>query len=219
MTNDLTNDERPPATPADSMRLIREQRAAAGRRLFPSQLYFLVPWGLAWLIGFGLFFLRYGPNDRTYLSMPGWLPLVALLGLLGVSMVISAVASARAYRHMAGPSALKGAMYGWAFFLGFLSLGVSLARVSDELPPNDQGLLWAAASVALVGALHMAGGAVWHDKSLFALGVWLSLVNVAGVIAGPGWHSLVIALAGGGGLLAFGAVLAVRRRTWLAEPV
>jgi hypothetical protein len=219
MTSDLTNDERPPASPADSMRLIHEQRAAAGRQVYPSLRYFLVPWGLAWLLGFGLFFLRHGPGDRTFVSMPGWLPLAALSGLMVAAAVVSAVATGRVYRHVAGPSALKGAMYGWAFFLGFLSLGFSLARVSDGLPSIDQGLLWSAASVALVSALHMAGGAVWHDRDLFTLGVWLSLVNIGGVIAGPGWHSLVIAVAGGGGMLAFAAVVAARRRTRLAEAV
>lgn len=47
----------------------------------------------------------------------------------------------------------------------------------------------------------MSGGAVWHDRSQFALGVWLSAINVIGVLAGPGWHSLVVAILGGGGML------------------
>ena len=46
----------------------------------------------------------------------------------------------------------------------------------------------------------MAGGAIWKSRDLFILGGWIAVINVVGVLAGPGWHSLVISLAGGGGL-------------------
>jgi hypothetical protein len=53
--------------------------------------------------------------------------------------------------------------------------------------------------MSLVAALHLAGAAVWCDRTMFAYGSWLALINIAGVVAGPGWHSLVIALGGGAG--------------------
>ncbi len=52
--------------------------------------------------------------------------------------------------------------------------------------------------------LYLAGSAIWSDRGMFVLGAWIGLANIAGAIAGPGWHSLVIALAGGGGLLVAG---------------
>jgi hypothetical protein len=36
---------------------------------------------------------------------------------------------------------------------------------------------------------------------MFTLGVWITVANIGGVVAGPGWHSLVVCLAGGGGLI------------------
>jgi hypothetical protein len=63
--------------------------------------------------------------------------------------------------------------------------------------------------VFITGILYMSGGAVWHDRGQFGFGVWLSVVNAGGVLAGPGWHSLAISLLGGGAMLA--AALYLRR--------
>jgi hypothetical protein len=60
--------------------------------------------------------------------------------------------------------------------------------------------------VALTGALHMAGGAIYRDRSLFVLGAWTSVINIIGIIAGPGWHSLIVAIAGGGGMIVAGTL-------------
>ena len=58
----------------------------------------------------------------------------------------------------------------------------------------------------------MAGGAIWLDRDLFRLGVWISVINLAGVLAGPGWHALVVSVAGGGGILVAGALARLRQR-------
>jgi hypothetical protein len=42
--------------------------------------------------------------------------------------------------------------------------------------------------------------------------LWLTAINIVGVLAGPGWHALVIALAGGGGMLLAGDLSRRRRR-------
>jgi hypothetical protein len=60
--------------------------------------------------------------------------------------------------------------------------------------------------VALTGVLHMAGGALWNDRVLYVLGISISVVNVIGIIAGPGWHALTVAVLGGGGMLVAGFV-------------
>jgi hypothetical protein len=81
-----------------------------------------------------------------------------------------------------------------------------LAQLSGHLPEDQLGLLWAGGMVALTGALHMAGGAIWNDRSLFLLGAWISLTNVVGVLVGPGWHSLIVGVAGGGGMIVAGLI-------------
>ncbi|WP_319459710.1 transporter [Micromonospora sp. RTP1Z1] len=206
------DDDPPPLDAASAMRLIREQRAATAHSLEPDPRLHYWPWGVAWLVGFGLFFLRFSPDGRTFVTMPEWLPLTALFVLLGAASVVFTVGSARAYRQVTGESARRGGWYGAAWGLGFVSLFTVAGRVSDSLPHDLAGLLWSALAVGLTGALHMAGGAIWLDRTLFRLGLWLTTINIVGVLAGPGWHALVVALAGGGGMLVAGELARLRRR-------
>ena len=92
-------------------------------------------------------------------------------------------------------------MYGISWFVAFAGLVVLASRFDDLLPDRHAGLLWGSLPVFVTAVLYMSGGAVWRDRHQFGLGVWLSLANVAGLVAGPGGHSLVICVAGGGGLL------------------
>jgi hypothetical protein len=204
------SDDDPPMGPAESLRLIERERAAAERVLTPDPRLFLWPWGFAWLVGFTLYFLRFGPDGRVLVDLPEWLPLATLLGLMIAAGVVTGVAGARAGRWISGPSSRQGVLYGIAWSVAFSGMSAVLARVSDALPGAELNLLWAGAMVALVGALHMAGGALYDDRNLFALGAFVSVVNVAGVIIGPGWHALILAVAGGGGMIVAGAVARVR---------
>jgi hypothetical protein len=199
--------------PSEAMRLLRAQQAEAARRLNPDVRFYYWPWGVAWLVGFGLLFLRHGPDGRAFVDLPGWLPLTTLFVLLIVAAVINGLAGARAYGQVAGDSSRRGAWYGFAWFLGFAGMAVTIGATDNSLPDDVRGLLWAASSVGLTGALHLAGGAVWLDRQLFILGVWITVINIVGVIAGTGWHSLIVALAGGGGMLIAGTIAWLRSRS------
>jgi hypothetical protein len=204
------DEDLPPASPAETLRVIEQQRAAAERKLQPHPLVFFGPWGIAWLVGFGLLFLRFGPDGRVFVPMPQWIPLTALFFLLAAALATSTYWSSRTFRHVHGRSSVKGAMYGFSWFVAFTAMGMTISRFDDALSDADKGLLWTTVSVGLTGALHMAGGAVWEDRTLFALGVWLTVVNVVGTVLGPGWHALVVSLAGGGGMLLAGFALWLR---------
>ncbi|MEU8607148.1 transporter [Actinoplanes sp. NPDC048791] len=209
---DARDDELPPADPAESLRLIARERATTARRLTPDPRLLLWPWGLAWLIGFGVFFLRFGPDERVYVDMPDWVPLTVLLGLITLAGITTGFVGARASRQVSGPSSRQGAMYGFTWSVAFIGMAVLFSRISDLLPVPDANLLWAGAMVALTGALHMAGGALWNDRVLYVLGLSISVINVAGVIIGPGWHALIVAVFGGGGMLVAGLI------SWLRMP-
>ena len=207
-----TDDDDLPMDPAESLRLIQRERAEAERRMTPDPRLFLWPWGFAWLIGFTLFFLRFGPDGRVLVDMPGWVPLAVLLGLTLLAGVISGVNGARSSRHVSGPSNAQGAMYGISWSIAFTTMSVVLARVSPHVPEPYANLMWAGVMVALVGAMHMAGGAIYNDRSLYALGAYISVINIGGVIVGPGWHSLIIAVLGGAGMIVAGAISMARLR-------
>jgi hypothetical protein len=199
-----------PLDPAESLRLIERERAQTERSLTPDPRIFMWPWGFAWLIGFAVFFLRFGPDGRIFVPLPEWLPLTLLATLLIGAGVFTGVVGARSGRWISGPSRRQGAQYGITWMVAFTSLSAVLSRVSYLLPEPQLNLLWAGATVALTGALHMVGGVVYRDNSLFYLGLGVCVVNVAGVIAGPGWHSLIVAVLGGGGMLVAGAISRAR---------
>jgi hypothetical protein len=201
-----TDDELPPADPAASLRLIAQEQAATQRRLIPDPRLQLWPWGFAWLIGFGVFFLRFGPDNRVLVDMPAWVPLTVLLGLITLAGIITGVVGARAGRQVSGPSSRQGARYGFTWSVAFAAMAVLLSRLSHLLPVPEANLLWAGAMVALTGVLHMAGGTIWNDRDLYVLGISINVVNVVGIIAGPGWHALIVAVLGGGGMLVAGLV-------------
>jgi hypothetical protein len=198
--------EQAPASPAETLRLIDAERAEVQRRLTPDPRLVYVPWGLAWLVGHALLFLRFGPDERVLVAMPAALPLIVLFVLLVIALVVSARAGFQAGRHVVGVSSVQGLRYGLAWTAGFSAVVVIAGRLSGMLPPAEVTLVWSALSVAVVGVLYMAGAAIWQARDMFVLGAWISVVNIGGVLAGPGWHSLATSLAGGGGLLVAGLV-------------
>ncbi|GIH20538.1 transporter [Rugosimonospora africana] len=200
----MGDDEAAPVSAAESLKLIEAQRDAAVRSLRPDPRFIYWPWGLAWLVGFGLLFLRHGPHEQIRVSMPDTLPLATLFALMIIALLVSGVAGARANRQISGDSSVRGLRYGLSWLAGFAGNAVVCAHFSKLLPAPEVGLLWAATSVGLVGVLYLTGSAVWQSRDLFVLGIWLTISNIVGVLAGPGWHSLVISVAGGGGLLVAG---------------
>ncbi|MBG0565295.1 transporter [Actinoplanes aureus] len=192
--------------PAEALRLIEREQANLERELTPDPRLMYWPWGLAWLIGSGLLFLRYGPDGRVFVDMPGWLPLLIMSSLMIIAGITTGIVGSRSSRQVSGPSSRQGAMYGFAWSVGFTSFSVVFARLTRAIPDELMGILWGGGMVALVGALYMAGAAIWTDRDMFVLGAWISGVNVVGVLLGPGWHSLLVAIAGGGGLLIAGLV-------------
>lgn len=202
-----------PLSADEAQRLIEQQRAEANRKLNPDPRLLYWPWGVSWLVGFALLFVRHGPDGRVLVNMPSWLPLTALYALMVAALLISGVSGARHARHIRGASQAKGMLYGFAWFLGFAGIAVTAGRVTDELPSDLIGLLWAALSVGFVGPMYLAGAAIWGARDLAILGAWIGAVNIVGVILGPGWHSLVVSLAGGGGMLIAGAVAYARVKT------
>ncbi|WP_116949792.1 transporter [Jiangella endophytica] len=194
-------------TPEESLRLIARERAAVTDRQRGTMLLYYLPWGLTWFLAFGLFTLDQGPGtDGPWVDLPDALPLVVLFTLMAVAVAITIGTAAREASQVGGDSNRRGAMYGVSWALAFGTVFPILGRIAEHLPDDQQGLLFGAVSVALTGVFYLAGAAIWLDWSLLVLGGWLLVVNLAGVLAGPGWHSLVISVAGGGALIVAGLV-------------
>jgi hypothetical protein len=206
------DDDEPLGSPADSLALIARERANLVRDIAPDPRLMYWPWGIAWLLGFGLLFLSSGPDGRVFVHLPPWLPLTLLSLSFIAAGVITGAVGARSALQTRGPSSRQGLMYGLTWSIAFFGMSLLFAQFGDAMPDAKLSLLWAGGLVALAGALHMAGAAIWNDRQLFILGAWISVTNMVGILAGPGWHSLIVAVAGGGGMLLFGLLVWLRRR-------
>ena len=212
-----TADDDVPLDPAAGAALVAAQRARVlaatdvdGRLLFGV-------WGAAWLLGFGALYLVSG--DRPVIdgdpAVAGWL----FAGVLVAAMVVTTVHVGRRTAGVHGTSAVQGAMYGWAWSLGFLGVFAlaSALRAAGAEPVVVQAAM-TVASPLLVGVLYMAGAAIWQDRTQFALGAWILVVTVVAAFVGLPHMLAVMALGGGGGMLAGAMAVAVHRRRRAVAP-
>ncbi|WP_449064567.1 hypothetical protein [Planomonospora algeriensis] len=197
-------------SPEETLRLIEQQGSAAHDRFVPDPVPHYLAWGVAWLIGFGVLFLRRGPSGTPYVEVPEAVALALLFGLMALAMLISALTMWQLRSPVRGASQQRGMMYGFSWSFAFFAMSAIAARVGALLPPAEQELLWAGLSMLVVAILYMAGGAVWLVRPMFVFGAALAVLNTVGVAAGPGWHALLMAVGAGGGSIAAG--LLVRRQ-------
>jgi hypothetical protein len=165
-----------------------------------------ITWGLTWFVGNGLFFLSSGPDGRALVSVPTWLPLTVLFVLLAVAGATTTILGIRVFgRGATDPTYVRQAKwYGMAWLLGFAGLLITVGKVTHGLSNDELGLIWGVTTTGLAASLNLAGSAIWLDRGQFRLGMWLMAVNVIGAIAGQGWQSLIISIAGGGVMLYLG---------------
>ncbi len=202
----------PPLSAADGLALIESQRRRAESALDVDPRILLGAWGTSWLTGFLLLWASSPARVEPLLSLPWWFARALFGALLVAAAVVSAVHIARATAGVRGVSARSGAMYGWAWLLGFGGLASIMAALDRFVPsPDSQALLWPALSGLVVALLYLAGGALWQDWVQYALGGWILLVSAVGAWAGLPGNYLVMALAGGGGFLLVAAGYAVVR--------
>ncbi|WP_421735455.1 hypothetical protein [Cellulomonas sp.] len=193
--------------PADALAIIAAQRARA-ESTRPSSTWIFGLWGAAWLVGYGAMWLTARDDDR-----PSWPAVVVAIGLGVVAVVLTIVHVLRRTHGIAGAGARQGALYGWAWPIGFLAqslivAGLGRAGASDEVT----GLAANAIAALVVGLLYLAGGMLWQDTPMYVIGGWMALVGAAAALTGLPASYLVMALAGGGGMLALGLVTRIRSR-------
>ena len=165
--------------------------------------------GVAWLLGFGLLWLV----NSGRLTMPDEAAFLAFTALLVLAGALTTWHLAVKGTGVRGASARQGAMYGWAWFLSFgvvFALGVALDRAGAT--GEVMNLAMTVASLLMVGALYMAGGAIWEERIQWVLGAWICVSTIAAALVGSPQMYLVMCIAGGGGMLVAAGVEAARRR-------
>ena len=166
-------------------------------------------WGLAWLVGYGVMWWTATTSPTRTATGAGGL----VFGAVAVTgLVVTLVHVARATHGIAGTSRTVGAMYGWAWSVGFVGQGLVVAGVIRAgAGPEVVALVANGAACLVVGLLYMAGGALWQQRSMYAIGTWMiATAGAASLVAMPAGY-LVMALAGGGGMLLACALAAWHR--------
>lgn len=200
-----------PADVASSAALIAEQRARVEKSVDVDARLLFGAWGIAWLLGFGVQWAV--ALDEPLLPIGPQAGQGVFGGLLLTAGLITAVHTARRSSGVVGTSARQGAMYGWAWAVTFAGVGtVGFALNRAEVGPEVTATVMTACSVIAVSALYMAGGAMWDDRTQFALGAWIGVATIVAVIIGYPHLLAVMALLGGGGMLAVAAIEGIRRR-------
>lgn len=208
-TAELPDDEAP-LDLAASAALIDHQRERVTSSIDVDPRVLFGTWGVAWLIGFGLLWAV--ALDEPLVGLTAGTALIVFMALLVAAIVVTMVHIARRTGGVRGASVQQGAMYGWSWSLSFMgvgALGYALNRLDVDGPTTATVMTVVAPIV--VGALYMAGGAMWRDVAQFALGAWICVVTIVAALVGYPHMLLVMSLAGGGGMLVAGAAEAARR--------
>lgn len=200
-----------PLDPREALAMLESERSRTQRQLEPDVRLLYGVWGAAWLVGFLV--LWASATGRGPLVLPPTAAGAVFAALLAVAVVVTGVHSVRRLAGVRGSSSTQGAMYGWAWLLGFGCVASLIGSVAGAgASPQVMGVLAPTVSGLVVGLLYLAGGAMWQDRAQYSLGVWILVASAAGAVAGYPTNHLVMGLLGGGGFLVAAAVVAVRGR-------
>lgn len=198
--------------PHEALSLLAAERTRTQRQLEPDVRLLYGAWGAAWLVGFLV--LWTATTGQGPLVLPVSAAGATFAVLLGTAVVVTGVHVVRRSAGVRGTSSTQGAMYGWAWLLGFGCMAALMSAAAGAGASSDVlGVLAPAVSGLVVGLLYLAGGAMWQDRAQYSLGVWLLVASGVGAVAGFPTNHLVMGLLGGGGFLVAALVVAVRGRT------
>lgn len=196
---------------AARLQMIDEQQNRARDRIEPDSRLLYGAWGVAWLVGYlAMWFTSRDGSDPA--AWAGW----TLAALIVAAIVFTMVHTIGRSAGVRGVSARVGAMYGWGWMLGFVTMW-AIMNGMVRAGADAEVISVAANGVAclIVGLMYLGGGMVFQDIGLYGLGVWMLVTaGIATVVGLPGIN-LVMGLLGGGGFLAMAAgtaVLQARRR-------
>ncbi|MBF4512386.1 hypothetical protein ITJ66_07780 [Plantibacter sp. VKM Ac-2885] len=168
-------------------------------------------WGVAWTVGFLALWSASDENPwfTTPPTVAGWLFGILMVG----GIVSSSIIGSRMSRGIQGAQQVQGTMYGIAWAIGCTAAAVfGGALFSAGMAPELSAIFYPAIYSLVVGLLYLAGGAVWRDRVMYGMGIWIIVVGMAAPFFGSPGNALIMAIAGGGGFLVYATFLEATRR-------
>lgn len=202
--------------PGAILRGIADDEERVRRAMAPDGRLLNLVWAGAWILGYVAVFLAFVPLNRPVI--PFWLGITVAAVVLAGAIAVSAVHSTRRAAGSRGPSMVVGAIYGNIYPVGFAVVGLLGWRmVSSGAPLEAMLAYWVAVPCLLIGALGVAGGALWNDRSQLVIGAWVLVVALVSLALAPPYN-LLAGVVGGLGFLVLAAV-ETRRPDLVAGPI
>ncbi|MFL4473376.1 hypothetical protein ACIPVK_05205 [Paeniglutamicibacter sp. MACA_103] len=201
--------------PRAALAAINQTATATRASIEPNVAAIYFVWAAAYLAGYGL--LHGAAFD--------WLPLAYTTALvIGGVILLAAVAytavlGIRSGSQIRGDSKFSGMAYGMSWMGGLATVAVFSIAFAKLMPDSAQlatGWLINAVAILVVSLMYMAGSAIFQDRAMFTLGACFTVLNVAGLVAGPDAFIAIFAIGGPVLFIAAGILALARRRTFPA---
>lgn len=198
-----------PLDTASALKLYSQQRArTVGLLRRPGQISTAV-WGLAWLIAYGTLWLG---SDAEGYPLP-W----AFVGFglsLAIAIAVASIADAKSARTTSGRTARLSKWFWLGVSLSWMvgMVGLSLVVVRYPMPPAAVATLYNLLALLLLGSQSTAAGAIFADRASYLQGIVAFVLALVVVIVGVPAGYLLMALVGGGGMLAIAIIEVVLLR-------
>ena len=135
------------------------------------------------------------------------------------AVIVTAVVVTLGARGIRGTTSRTGSVYGatWLAAMGLVTVllgraGTVLSDIGTEQAHELLRLLSSGIPCLVVGTIYMASAMLWEETALAWTGAWILAVTALATIVGTPAAWWVMAVLGGGGLLAVGLVqLAMRK--------
>lgn len=198
-----------PMSPADMLALSAAQQQKVADFVATPTIVIVLAWGVAWFVGF---LMLWGASPDSPIAVPRLLAGIVFTGLMIAGVLTSVIAGVRTGAGIRGRQQFQGTLYGCSWAVGCAAvpvLGGALSRAG--MSGEVAALFYPAAYCIVVGLLYLVGAALWNDRAMIVIGAWIVLVGVAAPYVGAPTSYLVMALAGGGAFIVYGAVLVAAR--------
>lgn len=205
--------------PAEMLALVRDQQRSVEGQIAAFVPLLLVAWGVAWLFGLGALWLIDGMRPGP--TVPPAVAITIAAALFVGAIVLSAVLGARSGRGVRrdAATAFPAIVYGCTWSLGTVAIvAVGLGLLANGMDAALARIFFPTVLVLFAGLMFVLGAAIWRAVPMLLLGVWIVAVAVAAPFFGYPAVLLVLAVGGGLGFLALGA-LSFRHLSRLRRPL
>jgi hypothetical protein len=205
-----------PADIREMLRLSQQQSDKMSSVFDRPTTIIVLTWGVAWFVGFLTLWSATEGNPwfRTPIVPAG----IVFTVLMVAGIIVSAVVGSRTSRGMRGAVAFQGTVYGISWAIACMAVPFfGGALLANGMSPELAALFYPAGYSLVVGILYLAGAALWNDKPMLGVGIWIIVVGIGAPFFGAPTNYLVMGLLGGGAFLVYGVWLVLRQRRRVAR--